>query len=202
MVYCDSMTNMKSNSDQHLITGYLAGNEKCLEVLIQNNLKPLYSFVCRYIGDSQAAQDVVQETFVKAWKNLKKFDTQKNFKTWLFAIAKNTSVDFLRKKKAIPFSQFFNKEDDHIKDAAVAEQILVDPAPLPNEILERADLASTLNAAMEKLSAKYRMVLFLRYNDHFSFREIAETLGEPLNTIKSRHRRAIGLLKSLLTYPF
>jgi len=78
-------------------------------------------------------------------------------------------------------------------------ETLADPSPLPHELLEKAGMAQVLNAAMEKLSPKYRMVLFLRYNDHFNFREIAESLGESINTVKSRHRRALIMLKNLLS---
>jgi RNA polymerase sigma-70 factor (ECF subfamily) len=130
---------------------------------------------------------------VKVWRNLKKFDQQKSFKTWIFSIAKNTALDFLKKKKAIPFSEFENEEGENI-----ITETLVDPSPLPQELLEKADMAQMLNVAIEKLSPKYRMVLFLRYNDHFTFREIAEIFGESLNTIKSRHQRAILILRKML----
>ena len=81
--------------------------------------------------------------------------------------------------------------------------ILIDPAPLPDELMERKGLTQVIAAAMEQLTPKYRMVLFLRYNDHFTFREIAESLGEPIDTVKTRHRRGIVILKKLLhNYPF
>lgn len=180
-------------SDRQLVTNYLAGDEKSLEVLIKRYLKPIYSFVYRYVGNGQEAEDITQEVFVKIWRNLKKFDQNKNFKTWIFSIAKNTSINWLRKKKAIPFSNFENEEGENM-----LAETLADPAPLPNEILEQAGIAKILNVAINKLNPKYRMVLFLYYNDHFTFREIAEILDEPINTIKSRHRRALILLKRLL----
>ena len=77
-------------------------------------------------------------------------------------------------------------------------ETLTDQAPLPPELLERAGIAQMLNKMMEKLSPKYRMVLFLHYNDHFNFQEISESIGEPLNTIKSRHRRALIILRNLI----
>lgn len=187
---------MLNNTDKQLISNYLAGDEKSLEVLIKRYLKPIYSFVYRYVGNSQDAEDITQEVFVKIWRNLKKFDQNKSFKTWIFSIAKNTSIDWLKKKKAMPFSNFENEEGKN-----VLIETLTDPAPLPNEIFERAGIAKMLNTAMDQLTPKYRMVLFLRYNDHFNFREIAEALGEPLNTVKSRHRRALILLKKLITEP-
>lgn len=183
-----------NKSDQELISICLNGDSESLEILIRSYLKPIYSFVYRYVGNSQDAEDITQEVFVKVWRNLKKFDQNKSFKTWVFAIAKNTAIDFLKKKKTIPFSEFENEEGGNL-----ITDTLADPSPLPQELLEKASMAQMLNLAMEKLSPKYRMVLFLRYNDHFNFREIAESLGEPLNTIKSRHRRALVILKKLLS---
>lgn len=202
---------MPNYSDEQLVAKYLVnGDEKSLEILINRYLKPIYSFVFRYVGDGEAAEDITQEAFVKVWKNLKKFDpflrgkqnkssapnrtcSGSAFKTWIFSIAKNTSIDWLKKKKAIPFSNFENEEGENLLTG-----ILADPAPLPNEILERVGITETVNAAMTQLAPKYRMVLFLRYNDHFTFREIAQVFGEPLHTIKSRHRRALAQLKKLL----
>ncbi|MGC9049169.1 MAG: RNA polymerase sigma factor [Patescibacteria group bacterium] len=176
-----------------MIEKYLQGDEKSLEVLILTYIKPIYSFVYRYVGNGQDAEDITQEIFVKVWRNLKKFDQNKSFKTWIFSIAKNTAIDFLKKKKAIPFSEFENEDGENM-----LTEILADPSPLPQELLERAGVAQALTSAMEKLSPKYRMVLFLRYNDHFTFREISEILGESINTVKSRHLRAIAMLKKLL----
>jgi RNA polymerase sigma-70 factor, ECF subfamily len=182
-----------NRSDEQLIADYLTGSEESLEILVHRYLKPIYSFIYRYVGNEQEAEDVAQETFVKVWRNLKKFDQQKSFKTWIFHIAKNTAFDYLKKKKAIPFSEFENEDGENL-----ITETLADPSPLPSELLERAGMAQILNSAMERLSPKYRMVLFLRYNDHFTFREIAESLKEPLDTVKSRHRRALTMLKKLL----
>ncbi len=181
-------------SDQQLLDSYLKGegNENQLETLIKRYLKPIYSFAYRFIGDRQEAEDITQETFVKVWKNLKKFDRKKKFKTWIFAIAKNTCLDWQKKKRTIPLSVLDNKAGFPFAEA------IKDPVLLPSELLERKDIAVTLNKALESLSPKYRLVLLLRYNDHFTFREIAEVLGEPLHTVKSRHRRALTQLKKLL----
>ena len=186
------LSNM-DRSDQQLIADYLSGDEKSLEVLFGRYLKPIYSFTYRYVGGGQDAEDVTQEVFIKVWRNIKRFDRDKSFKTWIFSIAKNTAIDFLKKKKTIPFSEFDTEEGgNRITDT------LADPSPLPQELLEKAGMAHILHSAVEKLSPKYRMVLFLRYNDHFNFREIAESFGELLHTITSRHRRALIQLKKIL----
>lgn len=185
---------MLKENDKQLIVNYLKGDERSLEILIRQYLKPIYSFVYRYVGNAQEAEDITQEVFMKAWRNLKKFDKQKSFKTWIFSIAKNASIDFLKKKKSIPFSKFENEEGgNNLIDT------LIDPTLLPLELFKQQDIAHMLTSVLEKLSPKDRMILFLRYNDHFTFREIADSLGEPLNTVKSRHRRALITLKKLLT---
>ncbi|MFH1909788.1 MAG: sigma-70 family RNA polymerase sigma factor [bacterium] len=181
-----------NKSDQQLIADYLQGDEKSLEVLIGRYLKPIYSFVYRYIGGGQDTEDITQEVFVKVWRNLKKFDRQKSFKTWIFSIAKNTAIDFLKKKKVIPFSDFDTEDGGNI----IADTF-ADMAKSSQEIFERKETAQMLESAMAELSPKYRTVLSLRYNSDFNFREIAETLGEPINTVKSRYRRALIILKNI-----
>ncbi len=189
-----------SHPDTEFVADYLAGDEESFRVLVRAYLKPIYSFVYRYVGSAQDAEDVTQEVFVKVWKNLDSFDQQRSFKTWIFTIAKNASIDFLKKsrsasggKKTVPFSQFENNAGENSLTST-----LTDSTPLPDELMERASVAQILSSAMEKLSPQYRMVLFLRYNDHFTFREIAQSLEEPLHTVKSRHRRALIILKKLL----
>ncbi len=185
---------MEIQADEQLIKIYLLGNEEALRFLIERYLKPIYNFIYRYVGNTGDAEDITQEVFANVWKNLKDFDQNKKFKTWIFSIAKNASLNWIYKKKPSLFSEFENKNGENL----LAESI-VDPSPLPDELFVSADLNKKLSAAMEKLSPNYRMVLFLRYNDHFTFQEISESLNEPLNTVKSRHRRAILLLKKLLT---
>jgi len=184
---------MENLSDEKLIESYFKGDEKSLEILIRRYLKPIYNFIFSFVGGREEAEDITQEAFVKMWRHLKKFNSNKSFKTWLFQIAKNTAIDWLRKKKAIPISQFDNEEGEN-----VIMETLTDPEPLPSKILEQKDLAEELAQAMEELSAKNRLVLSLYYNDHFTLQEIAEVLEEPLNTIKSRHRRALIMLRKIL----
>ena len=180
-------------SDQQLVVNYIAGDEKSLEILIKRYLKSIYGFVYCYVGDKQEAEDITQEVFIRVWRNLKKFDQNKNFKTWIFSIAKNASFDWLKKKKTIPFSNFENKKGENL-----FAEMLTDPALLPDKVFEQVSVAETLNTTINQLSSKYRTVLFLYYNDHFNFREIAGVLNESINTIKSRHLRALVLLKNLL----
>jgi len=186
---------MNNLSDEQLVHDYLKHkDEKSLEILIARYLKPIYGFVYKYTNLLNEAEDITQEVFIKVWRNLKKFDQNKSFKTWLFQIAKNTAIDFLRQKKNIPFSEFDNEHGEN-----QLTNTLIDQNPLPNRIFDQKNLAERLSAAIDKLSEKYRQVLHLRYNDQFTFQEIAETLNEPLDTVKSRHYRALIALKELLS---
>jgi RNA polymerase sigma-70 factor (ECF subfamily) len=139
-----------NRSDQQLVINYLEGDEKSLEILFCRYLKPIYNFTYRYVGDKQNAEDITQEAFVKVWRNIKKFDQSKSFKTWLFFIAKNSCIDFLKKKKTIPFSEFETEDGGNL-----IIDTLADSSPLPQEMLDRAGMAQILDSAMKKLSPNW-----------------------------------------------
>jgi len=183
---------MENLSDVQLIEEYLQGKEESLRDLFSRYLKPIYTFIFRYINDGNETQDLTQEVFIRVWKNLKKFDRRKNFKPWIFKIAKNIAIDFLRHKKNIPFSNFENDQENSLAET------ISDPAPLPSELFADQEIKLKLEAALQKLAPQYRLVLMMYYNDQNNFREIAEILNESLNTIKSRQRRAIIDLRKLL----
>lgn len=184
---------MHDASDSRLITDYLNGDEQSLEILIERHLKPVYYFVYRYAGREQEAQDITQETFVRAWRNLKKFDQQKSFKTWIFTIAKHVAIDTLKKKKAIAFSAF---EDENGENSLL--ETLADLAPRADMISEQKGTVEILKTAMAFLSPPYRRLFSLRYHEDMTFSKISELLHEPLDTVKSRHRRGIIMLKKIL----
>ncbi len=189
--------NKIAGNEAELIGKYLKGDEKSLEILVSIYLKPIYSFVFRQVGKKDESEDITQDIFIKVWKNIKRFDQSKSFKTWIFTIAKNTVIDSQRKKKTIPLSSFENADGKNM----VIEKIS-DSSPLPSEIFYKKNLKQGLDFSIKKLNPEFQTILFLRYNDHFKFREIADILGEPLQTVKSRHRRAvIALKKNILSAP-
>ncbi|MFA6593784.1 MAG: sigma-70 family RNA polymerase sigma factor [Candidatus Buchananbacteria bacterium] len=184
---------MKKITDEQLVVDYLAGEEKALEELIARYFKAVYGFVFSYVKNEAEAEDLTQVTFIKVWRGIGKFKRRKNFKVWLFTIAKNSALDFLKKKKPLNFSFFENDEGDNI-----LEETLADPQPLPDEIFKRHDLGSLLTAAVSRLPDKSQPIIRLYYVDGFSLPEIAEITGQPLNTIKSRQRRALLALRDIL----
>ncbi|MDR3581725.1 MAG: sigma-70 family RNA polymerase sigma factor [Candidatus Pacebacteria bacterium] len=181
-------------TDRELIEAFLAGSEDCFAVLVERHLSMTYKFTYRYLNNADDTSDVVQEVFIKAWKHLKQFDPDRSFKTWLFTIAKNTALDFIKRKKPVLFSKI--EEGDGDLDAFLAPYI--EDADLPDEILERKDLKEELEGVLGELPPAYRTVLAMRYTDHLKFREIAEMLQEPIDTVKSKHRRGLLLLRKAL----
>ncbi|MBM2817719.1 MAG: polymerase, sigma-24 subunit, subfamily [Parcubacteria group bacterium] len=180
-------------SDQQLIIDCLNGDDAAIAILIDRHIKPVFNFAKRLVGKSEDAEDIAQETFIKMWRNLKKYRQGENFKTWLFTIARNTAIDLLRKKRNFAFSDF---EDDKGENALT--ESLTDTEPLPDEIFAKAEEKKLLEYALDKLSLPHRETILLYYTEHLTFNEIGKILGEPLNTVKSRHRRALIELRKLL----
>jgi RNA polymerase sigma-70 factor (ECF subfamily) len=187
---------MAQKSDKQLVEDYLHGDEESLEILIKKYIRPIYGFVYSYIGDpfcAGDAEDITQDVFVKVWRNLKKFNSSKSFRTWIFSIAKNATIDWLKSKRTVPFSAFENAEGQN-----PFLETLEDKYPLADAVFEKATVAQIIQSAVNKLLPKYQAVLSFYYNDDLNFREIAQKTGEPLNTVKSRHRRALLMLKKTI----
>jgi RNA polymerase sigma-70 factor, ECF subfamily len=166
-----------------------------MEFFITQHLKSVYNYVYRIINDKNEAEDITQEAFVKAWKNFKKFDQNKNFKTWLFTIARNTTIDYFRKRKNILFSELDARDNDSEKTFS---ENIVDMEPLPDEIFERKELTQELEKALEKIRPDFREIILLHYTEEITFQEISEVIGKPLNTVKSQHLRALHQIRELL----
>jgi RNA polymerase sigma-70 factor (ECF subfamily) len=179
--------------DKALIEAHLTGDEQAFGQLLGGYLSSVYNFVFQMARDREVTDDIVQETFIKAWKNLSGFDREKSFKTWLFTIAKHTAYDYFKKKKALPFSAFDDGEGGSIFE------VIGDGQVLPDELLEREEAAADLDRALEKLPEGSRNILVLAYREDLSLQEIAEVLGEPYNTVKSRHNRALHKLRRVMS---
>jgi len=179
-------------TDEKLMENFLAGDEKSLELLIDRYLKPLYGFVLQLVGDGNVAQDIVQEVFVKAWKHANSFNMDKKFSTWLYAIAKNTAYDFLKKKKTIPFSAFENSNGQNMLEF-IEDQTALHSSTL----LQKMDDTKEAQEYLQSLKPELRTILVLHHKQGFSLVEIAEIMKSPANTVKSKYRRAIFFLKKI-----
>jgi len=187
------------SSDEEIILLYKNGEEEAFKELINRYTSPIYNFVAR-LANKNDASDIVQETFIKVWKNLNRFDdTKASFKTWIFTIAKNTVTDFLRKKKSLLFTDLEKDTDEDINSFA---ENIPDEDLLPDSALQKLQEKEAdkkfLNNLLENLHPNYQEVLTLRYQEEMTFEEIGKILNKSLNTVKSQHRRAIIELRRML----
>ena len=182
-------------TDRELITRHRAGDETALPELINRYLKPIYRFIFRRIGKTTDSEDLTQETFLKIWKNLRKYRAEESFRAWAFTIARHTAIDWLRKKKSLTFSELADTETEN--EITFSEN-LRDPDPLPDELSAKAGDNKFLNDVIDKLPSIYQEVLTLRYEEDLTFDEISRVLDKPLDTIKSQHRRALITLRKML----
>ena len=175
-----------ANTDEKLAQDFLEGDDKALEVLVDRYLKPIYNFAYQLTRDQSASQDITQDVFVKTWQNISSFDGQRKFSTWIYAIAKNTALDFLKKKKTFSFS-VFEKENG----ASFLEYIEDEKSLSSQEILAAIDVRNDAQELLGKLPLPLQTILLLHLKHGFSFSEIGVIVGEPTNTVKSKYRRAI-----------
>jgi RNA polymerase sigma-70 factor (ECF subfamily) len=181
-------------TDEQLISDYLEGNEPALAILVDRYLDDAYTFAVKLVNDPEVAEDITQESFTKAWKNIRKFIPGKSFRSWLFSIVHNTAIDFLRKKKDVPFSAFeMNADGENIFVANI-----VDVELLPEELLAKAEDARYMQILLLQINPDYREVLNLRYTSNMTFDEIGKMLKRPLHTVKSQYRRGLVALRRLI----
>ncbi len=182
---------MKEKTDSELIVAYRAGDKSALDQIVRRYLKPIYYFCAKIVG-AEEANDMVQEVFIKVWKNISRYKTDKSFKVWLYRIARNTCLDQVRKKQPLLFSDL-KKEDEE----GVFEDGLVDGRQTALEEVMAAGDRADLEKALVKLPVPYQEVFELYYREQMTFQEISETLDVSINTVKSRHLRGLKELREI-----
>jgi RNA polymerase sigma-70 factor, ECF subfamily len=156
----------------------------------------LYNTAYRMTRNSEDAEDLVQETYLKAYKYYDKFEEGTNFKAWLFKIMKNTFINNYRKKQQAPPQSDFAEIEESFE--RVVQDDANQPARNPEEELLSKVLDEDVQAALEQLPADYHMVLVLADLEGFSYKEIAEILEIPVGTVMSRLYRGRRLLEAAL----
>ena len=187
---------LQEKADEEIILSYKNGIEEVLKELINRYTPSIYNFVAR-LADKSNAADITQEIFIKVWKNIKYFDSSRaSFKTWIFTIAKNTTTDFLRKKRLFLFSDIENDDNENTNSM---EENIPDDNLLPDEALQKLEDKEFLEKILKKLRPSYQEVLVLHYQEEMTFEEIAKILNKPANTVKSHHRRALLELRKIIS---
>ena len=179
--------------NEQLVDQALAGDRTAFEDLVRRHQRPLVNHLFRLIGHREEAMDLAQEVFIKVYVSLDSFDPRYRFTTWMYRIASNCAIDWLRKKRLQTCSISATQPDGDRRDAP--EEQFASSTPLPDQWLRANELKTRLEAALEKLPADYRQLILLRHRQHCRYDEIARILSLPIGTVKNRIFRARQLLR-------
>jgi RNA polymerase sigma-70 factor (ECF subfamily) len=177
-----------------LIDNAIAGKQEAFERLMNKYKQLIYNLIYRMIRNKEDVEDLTQEAFIKAFNSLEKFDRQFSFSTWLFKIATNNCIDYLRKKKLNTFSidkDMGSEDDDYQFEIPDSERT-------PDKNLMDVERKKILEEAIESLPNKYKSVILLRHRDEKDYEEIAKKLKLPLGTVKAHIFRGRELLNKYL----
>jgi RNA polymerase sigma-70 factor (ECF subfamily) len=173
--------------DQLLVERVQRGDKKAFELLVIKYQRKLMRLVSRLVRDQAEAEDVVQEAFIKAYRALPQFRGESAFYTWLYRIGINTAKNYLvTQGRRAPTSTETNAEEAETFDDA--EQLR--DINTPESMLATKQIAATVNLAMESLPEELRVAISLREIEGLSYDEIAEAMGCPIGTVRSRIFRA------------
>ena len=190
-----SMQNKKNKSDSKqedfdAIRRVLEGDNSAYEFLQKKYKNLIYSLVKKMIKNDSDVEDLVQETFIKAYKALDKFKFNYSFSAWIYRIASNNTIDFLRKRRFDTFS--IDKPIGNAEDENYFE--IEDNSYSPDADLISEQKADIIKAAIDTLPDNYREIIILRHEEELDYKAIAEQLDLPLGTVKAHLFRARKLL--------
>jgi len=182
------------NENNTLIERALSGDQKACELLVERYQMGIYNLIYQMIKNREETEDLVQETFIKAFNALGSYNRQFAFSTWLYKIAYNNSIDAIRKKKLR--TQPLDKPI-RTRDGEVQQQIGSD-APSPEHDYLYEERVRLIRDYIDSLPEAYRVVIVMRHQEERSYEEIGELLDIPLGTVKARLFRAREMLKKKL----
>ncbi len=182
------------NEDILLIENALKGDQPSYDRLMKKYYKLIQNLIYRMIFNKDDVEDLTQEAFIKAFNSLAKFDKEYAFSTWLFKIATNNCIDYLRKKKLTTFS--IDKEIYHEDEDLRFE--IPDENYIPDRNMIEKQKEKVIEQAIDSLPEKYKQVIILRHKMDKEYEEIAAELKIPLGTVKAHLFRARELLNKYL----
>lgn len=183
---------MDETSDEKLLADYLAGRAECFERLVQRHQRELFHFLVRFTGSAAVAEDVVQEAFLQVHLSAAAFDPSRRFKPWLFTIAANKARDWLRGRSRRPEMALDAMIGGEDSGGQRFSDFLADGGGSPEESIDDADVQASVQRVVRELPENLREILVLAYFHQFPYREIADILGVPLGTVKSRLHAAVA----------
>ncbi len=187
-------------SDEALMIRYQRGDKSAFSLLVRRHQSPLYNFALRQIGAPSVAEDVVQEAFVRVVQNATEFKHEARFTTWVYTITRNLCVDQLRKRalRKHPSLDDARGNEEGGEGRTLGEQT-ADPRASVEREATGSELKERITRAVETLPEDQREVFLMREVSNLPFKEIAEIVGVPENTVKSRMRYALERLQQALS---
>ncbi len=186
-----AMENIKTLTDVELIANAISGYEDGFEELVRRYQRPITSYVYRMLSDYEAALDVTQEVFIKVYNSLEKYSSDYKFSTWLYRIAHNAAIDYMRRN-----SVNLQSLETETEDGTYQLQIK-DERPTPEQEREHTEWRNEIEAVVHCLPAAYRDLIILRHSRDMSYDEIAEITCLPLGTVKNRLFRAREMMREI-----
>lgn len=195
MAFAFSAPRAAALTDAELVAAARDGREEACRELVRRFERPVYSLIARMVGDPGTAEDLAQEVFVKAFRRLDTYDPQRKLSSWLFKIAHNATIDFLRRKDPETVALEGGEEEGGGLAAVLADE----SAESPDSRAERRELARALESAIAGLRPGYRELVVMFYCQGISYPEICEITGLPVGTVKTNLHRARKLLAERMT---
>ncbi|MEK7487233.1 MAG: sigma-70 family RNA polymerase sigma factor [Planctomycetota bacterium] len=180
-------------SDQELVRTYLAGNSSSFDELVKRYSKLVGTIAFGVVRDVEAAKDITQEVFVKAYRSLASLSNPEKFKSWIYGITRTTSIDWLRAQKKNKVSL------DELEEKGIAlGNASISAGPTPLQHLEEEESKSRIRQEILTLPEKYKEIILLKHIQNYSYKEICELLGITQSAVETRLFRARLLLKNKL----
>jgi RNA polymerase sigma-70 factor, ECF subfamily len=179
---------LRELDDSAVVAAHLAGDRLAFGELVERYQNRLLNFVYRTTGDRERGEDLVQETFIRVYRHIHRFDQSKKFSTWIYTIASNLAKNELRNRSRNPLVLFQTLMRNRDADARPLEW--EDNTYRPDDLFRKRHLKSLVDAAVEELPEHHRKVFVLREMEGKTYEEIAEITSTNLGTVKSRLNRA------------
>lgn len=183
----------KAKYDLELVGRAIAGDQKAYAELLSRYRDSIYFMLLKMVNNKSDAEDLTIEAFGKAFKNIRQYSPNYAFSTWLFKIASNNGIDFLRRKRGFIVSIDGDEQKEDSKPMTVVDEGL-DPA----EAMIKSQIADLVRTVVQKLKPRYRTLVEMRYFQELSYEEIATQLDLPLGTVKAQLFRSRELLYNIL----
>ena len=191
---------LAARTDQEIVALARAGEEAAYRELVRRYERPLFSLLYRMVRDRELAEDLAQETFVKALNAIESYRPEFKFSSWIFKIANNAAIDHLRRRELDTLSLEGSPHAETPEAIEATALQIGDRQESPLDEVEARELGGEIEAAIAKLRPEYRSCILLRHVEGRAYEEIAEILGLPLGTVKTYIHRARNELRRELAH--